>query len=198
QLIEQRAIEDAAKMVEIAALIQTPPGSQLRSSTRQQPPSIMPNGSRPPPIASMTGLGGANGPLSAGQPVGAQRMVLNGVSANPSPAQLLAARVQPVVPPANQMQQQQQKLAQQQQQQQSQMRQQQRQQQQLQQQLQPLAYNDSAPQLPKDIVDLFPTADGRIKWFATVPVCRIAEPSVVRHSAAYTKWKQSQASSLTM
>ncbi|KAJ2877730.1 hypothetical protein H4R27_006098 [Coemansia aciculifera] len=123
-------------------------------------------------------------------------MAPNGVSANPSPAQLLAARVQPVVPPANQMQQQ--KLAQQQQQQHLQMRQQQRQQQHLQQQLQPLAYNDSAPQLPKDIVGLFPTADGRIKWFATVPVCRIAEPSVVRHSAAYVKWKQSQASSSTM
>ncbi|KAJ1879531.1 hypothetical protein LPJ71_010717, partial [Coemansia sp. S17] len=96
KLIEQRAIEDAAKMVEIAALIKTPPGTQLRSSTRQQQPSIMPNGIRPPPppIASMTGFGGTNGPPSAGRPVGVQRMMPNG--ANPSPAQLLAARVQPV------------------------------------------------------------------------------------------------------
>ncbi|KAJ1909897.1 hypothetical protein LPJ71_003366, partial [Coemansia sp. S17] len=144
KLIEQRAIEDAAKMVEIAALIKTPPGTQLRSSTRQQQPNIMPNGVRPPPppIASMTGFGGTNGPPSAGRPVGMQRMMPHG--ANPSPAQLLAARVQPVVPAANQMQQQQ-KLVQQQQQQHSQMRQQQRQQQQVQQPLQPLAYNDSAP-----------------------------------------------------
>ncbi|KAJ2412963.1 hypothetical protein GGI10_003358 [Coemansia sp. RSA 2530] len=162
QLIEQRAKEDAAKMVEIAALIQTPPGSQLRSSTRHQQ-SIAP-GVRPPP----PGFGMPSGSA------GARGIAPNGAS----PAQLLAARVQPVPPamvPPQQQQQQQQKMAQQKPV-----------------HLAPLPHDtESVVKLPKEIVDLFPKAGGTLKWFATPPVRRAAGHGV-RHSDAYVKWKQSQ------
>ncbi|KAJ2839204.1 hypothetical protein FBU31_000741 [Coemansia sp. 'formosensis'] len=193
QLIEQRALEDAAKMIEIAALIKTPPGSQLRSSTRHQQPSTISNGVRPP--IPPPGFGATNGLSPAGQTAGMQRIAPNGVGAHPSPAQLLAARVQPVAPVASQLlqQQQQQKLVQQQSQLQQQKQQQQHQ------QFAPLPHMDSAsiPQLPKDIVDLFPTADGKLKWFAALPVCRPTESSGPRHSDAYNRWKQGQAGSST-
>ncbi|KAJ2494046.1 hypothetical protein IWW37_000124 [Coemansia sp. RSA 2050] len=166
QLIEQRAKEDAAKMVEIAALIQTPPGSQLRSSTRQQQQqqSTAP-GVRPPPPP---GFGMHNG-----SPGGARGIAPNGVS----PAQLLAARVQPVapaiVPPPSLPQQ---KMAQQKPV-----------------HLVPLPHDtESVAKLPKEIVDLFPKTDGKLKWFATLPACRTARHGGVRHSDAYVKWKQSQ------
>ncbi|KAJ2317593.1 hypothetical protein GGI00_006752, partial [Coemansia sp. RSA 2681] len=142
-LIEQRAMEDAAKMAELVAQGHTP-GTQLRSSTRQHNAAIMPNGVRPPVPLVLTGqAGGAQ-----------QRIVPNGVGAvpgggaHPSPAQLLAARVQPAAAlaatAANQMMQQQQ---------QQKHTQQPSQLQQKQQQLAPLAHTDSAsvPQLPKDV-----------------------------------------------
>ncbi|KAJ1949565.1 hypothetical protein EC988_004722, partial [Linderina pennispora] len=45
----------------------------------------------------------------------------------------------------------------------------------------PLAHIDPStiPQLPPDLVSLFPTSDGMIRWFATAPVCRVkAQPTV--------------------
>ncbi|ORX68312.1 hypothetical protein DL89DRAFT_294209 [Linderina pennispora] len=56
----------------------------------------------------------------------------------------------------------------------------------------PLAHIDPStiPQLPPDLVSLFPTSDGMIRWFATAPVCRVkAQPTV--HSEQYLQWKNS-------
>ncbi|KAJ2543819.1 hypothetical protein GGH12_003790 [Coemansia sp. RSA 1822] len=53
-----------------------------------------------------------------------------------------------------------------------------------------IAYADAAvePQLSSDVVRLFPTVNGRIKWYATAPVCQLPPPQM-HHSTEYMRWK---------
>ncbi|KAJ1810248.1 hypothetical protein LPJ77_001061 [Coemansia sp. RSA 2523] len=44
------------------------------------------------------------------------------------------------------------------------------------------------PQLSSNVVSLFPTVNGRIKWYATAPVCQLPLPQM-QHSAEYLRWK---------
>ncbi|KAJ1840634.1 hypothetical protein H4S02_003931 [Coemansia sp. RSA 2611] len=53
----------------------------------------------------------------------------------------------------------------------------------------PYAGSDAEPQLPKEVVEMFPSVNGRIKWFAAAPMCQ-PPTAHVRHSQAYLEWKQ--------
>ncbi|KAJ2547772.1 hypothetical protein EV175_005082 [Coemansia sp. RSA 1933] len=54
-----------------------------------------------------------------------------------------------------------------------------------------LPYTDpsSTPQLPKEVVDMFPKTNGQIKWFAAAPTLRQANPGIT-HSDAYLNWSK--------
>ncbi|KAJ2500596.1 hypothetical protein GGH96_002639 [Coemansia sp. RSA 1972] len=53
-----------------------------------------------------------------------------------------------------------------------------------------IAYADASvePQLSSTVVSLFPTVNGRIKWYATAPVCQVPLPQM-QHSTEYMRWK---------
>ncbi|KAJ2162581.1 hypothetical protein GGF46_000584 [Coemansia sp. RSA 552] len=60
-----------------------------------------------------------------------------------------------------------------------------------------IPYPDASaePQLAKDVVDMFPTVNGNIKWFAAPPVCQGSIPPNVHHSPAYLSWRKQGAPS---
>ncbi|KAJ1773618.1 hypothetical protein LPJ74_000534 [Coemansia sp. RSA 1843] len=47
--------------------------------------------------------------------------------------------------------------------------------------------SSSTPQLPKELIDMFPTTNGQIKWFAAAPVLRKANADI-QHSDSYLQW----------
>ncbi|KAJ2767219.1 hypothetical protein IWQ56_003416 [Coemansia nantahalensis] len=57
----------------------------------------------------------------------------------------------------------------------------------------PIPYDSGAPgqQLPAAVVDLFPTVNGNIRWFAAAPI-RLSATDSVCHSRAYLDWRQQQ------
>ncbi|KAJ1731897.1 hypothetical protein LPJ72_003701 [Coemansia sp. Benny D160-2] len=209
QLIQQRAMEDAAAAAAAAAAGGVPVGAMpsigvakaaqvgIRSSTRARTPSasakITPqrqnsmysNVGRPPPSPSM--YNGMNGMTPSIQRMSSSGSGLAQAMYHPSGqmqagsiqggAQMNQARM--YAPQQQQLQQPQQQMAQQQKNYQQQAP------------VEYLPYTDpsSTPQLPKEVVDMFPTANGRIKWFATAPALRQAG-SCIQHSDAYLRWEE--------
>ncbi|KAJ1829364.1 hypothetical protein LPJ56_000379 [Coemansia sp. RSA 2599] len=185
QLIEQRAMEDAAAVAAIAqgrtpakpapavtrrqsSSAASPYGGPLRPAFQQQKPNIA-------AAARYGSINGSGGPHTMnGQPTF-------------TPAQLLGTRNQGGIAAAQALQQQQLHRLHQQQQQLHQLHQQQ--QQASASKIAPLPHIDpsTVAQLPKEVVDLFPSADGKIKWFATAPVCR-SLTKAAKHSEAYLDW----------
>ncbi|KAJ2375301.1 hypothetical protein IW150_002623, partial [Coemansia sp. RSA 2607] len=185
QLIEQRAKEDAAAIAAIA---------QGRVPPKPAPPVTRRH------VSSASSHGNTGRPLTP-----SRTSALNGTANSPrampgqpmyTPAQLLGPRGQNGIASAQALQQQQLQMIQQQQMQQLHMQRMQLQQQQQKQQeeakrIAPLPHIDPAtvPQLPKEVVDLFPTVGGKIKWFAAPPVCQNLVKAA-RHSEAYVKWSE--------
>ncbi|KAJ2843622.1 hypothetical protein J3B02_005208 [Coemansia erecta] len=185
QLIEQRALEDAAA---IAAIAQgrTPAKPAPAVKRRQSSSVASPYGNAGRPVyqqqkPNLTGVAGYSSINGSGGP--------HAMSGQPTytPAQLLGTRNQGGIAVAQALQQQQ--LQQLQQQQQQLQQQQQRQQQANASKIAPLPHIDptTVAQLPEEVVDLFPTADGKIKWFATAPVCH-SLAKAAQHSQAYLDW----------
>ncbi|KAJ1860315.1 hypothetical protein LPJ57_006724, partial [Coemansia sp. RSA 486] len=185
QLIEQRAMEDAAA---VAAIAQgRTPAKPAPAVTRRQSSAASPYGNSGRPafqqsktnMATTAGYGAMNG--SGGPQV---------MSGQPTytPAQLLGTRNQGGVAAAQALQQQQLQQLHQQQQQLQQLQQKQQQQASVT-KIAPLPHIDpsTVAQLPKEVVDLFPTSDGKIKWYATAPVCR-SLTKAAQHSEAYLSW----------
>ncbi|KAJ1899178.1 chromatin remodeling [Coemansia sp. IMI 209127] len=206
QLIQQRAMEDAAAAAAAAAAgggvsmggvpsagyvkiaqtgVRTPsrprtPTASIGSASQRQN-SMYSNMGRPPP--SPTAYNGLNGMSPS-----IQRMPSGGVSQMQTmyqPNQMIAGHMQN----GAQMSQAAAYASQQQQLQQVQ----QAQQQQRPATVEYLPYTDpsSTPQLPKDVVAMFPTTNGQIKWFAAAPVLRKdnADGSI-QHSDAYLSWSK--------
>ncbi|KAJ2846368.1 hypothetical protein GGI22_006267, partial [Coemansia erecta] len=203
QLIQQRAMEDAAAAAAAAAGggvqmggvpntgyvkiaqtgVRTPsrprtPTTPIGNSSQRQN-SIYSNMGRPPPSpATYNGVNGMSPSI--------QRMPSGGVSQMQTmyqPNQMIAGRMQS----GAQMSQAAAYPSQQQLQQMQQAQQQQRPA-----AVEYLPYTDpsSTPQLPKDVVAMFPTTNGQIKWFATAPVVRKdnAADGSIQHSDAYLSW----------
>ncbi|KAJ1724851.1 hypothetical protein LPJ53_000919 [Coemansia erecta] len=184
QLIEQRAKEDAAAIAAIA---------QGRVPPRPAPPVTRRH------VSSASSHGNSGRPLTP-----SRTSALNGTANSPrsmpgqpmyTPAQLLGPRGQNGIASAQALQQQQLQMLQQQQLQQLHLQRMQQQQQQRQQEearrIAPLPHIDPAtvPQLPKEVVDLFPTVGGKIRWFAAPPVCHNLAKAA-SHSDAYVKWAE--------
>ncbi|KAJ2680253.1 hypothetical protein GGI25_000846 [Coemansia spiralis] len=200
QLIQQRAMEDAAAAAAAAAgggvgiggarstyakrsSMATPTSSQPRTPTtptglQHRQNSIYSNASRLPPSTTM--YNGINGVAPNGQ-----RMLSSSamqMQQTLTPAQLLSAHmqgsnisngVQANIASAL--------ISQQQHQQQTSI--------QTKTEYLPYADPSSAPQLPKELVDLFPTANERIKWFATAPMVGKTSTNT-QHSSTYLEWMQ--------
>ncbi|KAJ1736061.1 hypothetical protein LPJ61_000204 [Coemansia biformis] len=204
QLIERRAMEDAAAAMAAAAAAasgQQPGPSPISpvSAMHRQAPGAYVNTGRPPPLSplSASSIGSRNGTPSSGA---------LGMSTSRGPfgsTQVLAMRGQPGATAAQ--------TTSLHQHQQHQQQHHQHQQQQVQQppahpppgtlqanmlRATPIPYGSAStePQLPKAVVDMFPTVNGNIRWFATAPV-RQSETDGVYHSQEYLGWRQHQQSS---
>ncbi|KAJ2781152.1 hypothetical protein GGI15_003294 [Coemansia interrupta] len=182
QLIEQRAKEDAAAIAAIA---------QGRAPPKPAPPVTRRH------VSSASSQGNSGRPLTPSR-VSALNGAANSSRAMPgqpmyTPAQLLGSRGQNGIASAQALQQQQLQVLQQQQmqhqlhlQRMQLLQQQQQKQQEEARRVAPLPHIDPAtvPQLPKEVVDLFPTVGGKIRWFAAPPVCHNLAKAA-SHSDAY-------------
>ncbi|KAJ2676954.1 hypothetical protein IWW42_000292 [Coemansia sp. RSA 1085] len=156
QLIEKRAMEDAAAM---AAAQQKQQFSQLQATPRRQPGIYMGR-----PLSSpATGLAHNGTPVSIAHSMAALNSPqMLGQSSSMSSLPPMPRPQPPPQPP---------KVI-----------------------SIPYPSSESEPQLSESVVSMFPTVNGRIKWFATAPISR-STCTNVQHSQEYLRWKQSNNSS---
>ncbi|KAJ2709858.1 hypothetical protein H4R19_004032 [Coemansia spiralis] len=192
QLIQKRAMEDAAALAAAVATGQLP-GQMPMSPTSAVPhpaPGVFAHVGRPPPMSPLaaSSIGAHNG-MSAVSALGGP--IARGPLGAP---QALAMRSQPgatAIPATPPSQQHHLALLQQRPQQQ-------------QQTARPPGYSQpgtapsvpipydtgsSGQQLPAAVVDMFPTVNGSIRWFAAAPAHHSAA-NTVRHSQSYLDWLQ--------